>query len=233
MKLSPVMKETTEAKAVKLLRNYITSGSIAPGARITETNLSEEMHVSRATIRSALNILTAEGLVKLTPYTGWMVMQLNARDIWELYTLRSALERLGGRLAAEFINKSNHRALLQDAYAELITACKAGRQEAMAESDLNLHKTIIDISQNNILIKHNALIKQKIMVFVKSSNSLIADPQEILAQHTPIVEAILQGDAEKAGQLSEAHNLSEGEKLFDYVSQQEKHAISSIQMPVE
>ncbi len=228
MKLRPVIKETAEAKAVKVLRNFITSGGIAPGSRITETSLSEEMSVSRATVRSALNSLSAEGLVKLTPYTGWMINKLTAREVWELYTLRSSLERLGTRLTAEFIHQDDHKEQLLAAYEKFVVACKDKQQEKIAETDMNLHKTIIDLSGNSILIQHNDLIKHQIIVFIKSSNALITDPQDILAQHTPIVEAILAQDIEKAGQLSEEHNLSEGEKLSRHLLCQEQEGSESV-----
>jgi len=217
MKLQVVVKETAEAKAVKLLRDYIVSGNIIPGTRITETKLSESMNLSRATIRAALNSLSVEGLVTLTPYAKWMIAELSPQDMWELYTLRSALERLAARLAAQFIDNGDHKVQLCKAYDALVAACETGEQGKIAERDLNFHKTIIGISQNETLNLHNNLIKYQIMLFIRSSNSLISDPQEILSQHTPIKDAILAKDIDLAGRLSEAHNLSEGEKLYKFM----------------
>jgi len=222
MKLAPIIKETAEAKATRLLRNFITSGAVTPGTRITETHLSEEMNISRATVRSVLNSLSGEGLITLIPYTGWMITELSAQDIWELYTLRSAYERLGSRLAAKFINENNHREILQKAYKEFVQICQEGSPDEVAESDLNLHHAIIDISMNKSLQEQNLLISRKVMLFIKSSNALINTSEEILSQHTPIIEAILDGDMDKAGQLSEEHNLSEGEKLFTYMMEKER-----------
>ena len=224
MKLAPIIKETAEAKATRSLRNFITSGAVLPGTRITETQLSEEMNVSRATVRSVLNSLSAEGLVTLIPYTGWMITELSAQDVWELYTLRSAYERLGSRLAAKFINENNHRGILQEAYNQFIKMCHENNLDKIAQADLDLHRTIIDISMNNSLKEQNKLIRHQVMLFIKSSNALVNTSQEILSQHTPIIEAIFNGDMDKAGQLSEEHNLSEGEKLYTYIKAEESKA---------
>ena len=51
--------------------------------------------LSRGTIRAALRRLIEEGLVCHVPYTGYQVIDLSDHDLWELYTLRGALESLG------------------------------------------------------------------------------------------------------------------------------------------
>jgi DNA-binding GntR family transcriptional regulator len=98
--IGPVVKVSAEARAADALRESIVAGKIEPGARITEVNLANRMSISRATVRVALHQLTKEGLVTQVPYTGWKVISLSAHDVWELYTLRSAIERLAGRLVA-------------------------------------------------------------------------------------------------------------------------------------
>ncbi|ECT8481183.1 GntR family transcriptional regulator, partial [Salmonella enterica] len=56
------------------------------------------------------------------------------------------------------------------------------------------------------------------LLFIRSSNDLIPDSGEILNQHKPIVEAILSGDIELAGRLSEEHNIEEGKKLISSIA---------------
>lgn len=228
MKLFTITKETVESKATKILRDYILSGSVHPGSRITEISLSSEMGLSRATIRSALSCLSSEGLVTLKPYSGWMITQLAAEDIWELYTFRSALERTGARLAAEFIHEKDHQTKLIKAYDDFVNVCnlKNVSAEKVTNNDLKLHEVIIEISKNNLLRQQHEIIKHKIILLIKSSNELISNTRDILAQHTPIVEAILAGDISKAGQLSENHNLTEGEKLYHLLIQKEQVKIN-------
>ena len=104
MKLAKVNKVPADIQALSTLREAIISGRIPQGSRITELELSESMGVSRATVRSALQQLATEGLTVLKRYAGWSVTTLSAADVWELYTLRSALERLAARIIAERMN---------------------------------------------------------------------------------------------------------------------------------
>jgi DNA-binding FadR family transcriptional regulator len=58
-------------------------------------------------------------------------------------------------------------------------------------------------------------------MYIRSSDALVSKPAIIVDQHRPIVKAILAGDAEKAGRLSEEHNLLEGKKLSDHLKELE------------
>jgi DNA-binding GntR family transcriptional regulator len=51
----------------------------------------------------------------------------------------------------------------------------------------------------------------------------------VIAQHKPIVAAILAGDAEEAGALSEQHNLTEGRRLADHLRAVERRAADTQQ----
>ncbi|EAO0386946.1 TPA: GntR family transcriptional regulator [Salmonella enterica subsp. enterica serovar Newport] len=218
MNISPIVKIPAEEQATNALREFIISGQIPQGTRITEAVLSEKLNLSRSTVRTALHLLTREGLVRLKPYSGWMITMLTEKDIWELCTLRSAIERLGARLAAEFIDSDNNSEKLQLAFKHFTQTCASNDYATIAESDLGLHEAIIEISGNQRLQEQYDLIKRQTLLFIRSSNDLIPDSGEILNQHKPIVEAILSGDIELAGRLSEEHNIEEGKKLISSIA---------------
>ncbi|HTV71254.1 MAG TPA: GntR family transcriptional regulator [Rhizobiaceae bacterium] len=219
--VGPIVKMPVEAQATDALRESIVTGAIAPGSRITEVNLAEQMNLSRATVRTALHQLAKEGLIILQPYTGWKVVALSAQDVWELYTLRSAVERLAGRLvAAKLAEGAGDRTTraLQRVFEDLADACGEGDKNAIAEADFAFHKAIITHAGHSRLANQYSLIEQQIRMYIRSSDELIDEPQQIIEQHQPILAAILRGDIEKAGQLSEAHNLGEGEKLSTHLA---------------
>lgn len=216
LKVRDVVKMPVEMQAADALRESIVTGSIPPGARITEIQLSDQLKLSRATIRTALHQLAAEGLIVLVPYTGWTVTSLSAHDAWELYTLRSSVERLAAELAA---TAENRKPILSAAYEALVAACRGNDADAIAEADFGLHKAIIDLTRHKRLARQYALIEQQIRMYIHSSDALIPEPDQILDQHRPIVEAILQGRVEEAGRLSELHNIQEGGKLTDFLRQ--------------
>jgi DNA-binding GntR family transcriptional regulator len=218
-----VIKMPVEVQAADVLRDSIVSGTIPAGARITEIQLSEQLKLSRATIRTALHQLATEGLLILVRYTGWTVLALSSRDVWELYTLRSAVERLAAQLTAESINSAKS-SRLNWAFDGLVKECQRGETSRIAEADFALHKTIIQMSDHTRLGSQYALIEQQIRMYIRSSDALISDISTIIDQHRPIVDSILAGDVEASGHLSEQHNLTEGKKLSEHLKLVEDRA---------
>ena len=214
--ISPVEKVSAEIKATESLRRSILSGALLPGSRITEQQLSGQMQLSRATVRSALHKLSTEGLITLKPYAGWSVVSLNASDVWELSVLRAALERTACMLVARNLSDAAARAV-QGSYEALLEACDSGTPDEAAEADFALHKTIMSLPDNSRLLHHYMLVEQQVRLFIHSSDALLEEPAVVLEQHRPIVRAILDADAEAAGRLMEEHTLSEGLKLSNYL----------------
>lgn len=211
-----IAKMPIEAQATDALRDAIINGVLHQGERIKEVELSKQMNLSRATLRSALMQIAKEGLVIQIPYTGWQVISMDHRDVWELFTLRSAVERLAARILAEKIDAIGTDAL-KKAYAHLETECQRGNGKKVAAADFALHKTIINLTEHSRLISQYALIEQQVRICIRSSDALIFDVNEIIEQHRPIVEAIISHDIELAGNLSEQHNISEGKKLAEHM----------------
>lgn len=210
--LPRIVKVPAEVRAADALRSQIVEGQFLPGSRITEVQLAEEMGLSRATIRTALHELANEGLLTLVPYTGWTVIELTPEDVWELYTLRAAVERLAAQLVAKLPIEEREE-ILRPAFDKLAGACEDGNPSRIAEEDFGFHKAIVDAASHRRLSAQYGLIEQQIRVYIRSSDALVANPSEIVAQHKPMRDAILAGNIEEAGRLAEEHNLVEGEKL--------------------
>jgi DNA-binding GntR family transcriptional regulator len=221
-----VVKMPIEVQATDALRDSIVTGAIPAGERITEIQIADQMNLSRATVRTALHQLAKEGLLILVPYTGWTVISLSAQDVWELYTLRSAIERLAAQLVAASIDSTKSERL-NAAFDRLVKECKRGDTNRIAEVDFALHKTIIQLANHARLASQYALIEQQIRMYIRSSDALIPAVRKIIDQHRPIVDAILAGDAEAGGRLSEQHNLTEGEKLSAHLKSFEHKTVKT------
>ncbi len=83
--------------AKRRLREAITSGEFAPGARLVEANLAKHLGMSRGPIRDALRDLAAEGLVVLRRNRGAVVTEIHVEDVLEVYAMRSVLGPLALR----------------------------------------------------------------------------------------------------------------------------------------
>src|SRR5215469_11142131 len=84
----------------RTLLDRIVRGELAPGARIKELQISEELGVSRTPLREALLRLEREGFVRSELARGFSVEPLSAREIRESYPIIAALEALAMRSSA-------------------------------------------------------------------------------------------------------------------------------------
>jgi DNA-binding GntR family transcriptional regulator len=214
-----ILPRSLDVQAAEVLREEILKGTLAPGSRLLEIEISERLNLSRGTIRSALQQLTYEGLVVQFPYKGCVVAGLTAQDAWELYTLRSALESLAARLAATAI-RADKAKQLKTALQELKIAAKQGWKE-VAEADFALHKTILNLSEHHRLQAQYQIISSQIKLYIASGNALNPDLKEIIRQHENLVAAICSGDAELAEKIAREHN-TDGQILVEHLQRLEK-----------
>lgn len=83
------------------LREMIVTGQIAPGTRLRAEGLAAQLDVSRTPIRSALAVLSAEGLVLYNMNRGYTVRAVTLGDIYDSLEVRSTIEGLACRLSIE------------------------------------------------------------------------------------------------------------------------------------
>ncbi|WP_330629457.1 GntR family transcriptional regulator [Thioclava sp. FTW29] len=217
--LRPVTRQSTEAIVIDNLRAFILSGEVAAGGRLTEAAMSEQLGVSRATLRMALHRLAGEGLIEQIPYTGWQVAQLSQQDIWEIWTLRGALESLASRLA---VSRDDPQvfAAVEEAYAELESACARGNMRAISAADFALHQVIIDSADHARLAAQYRVVEQQVRMFISTSNLHVATgPDDIIAQHAPLIAAFRARDAQAAADAAWWHDETEGQRLIAWLAQ--------------
>lgn len=198
-----INKQSLESQAADLLRRQIVRGELRPGERLVEASIAERHALSRGTIRAALRRLIEEGLVCHVPYTGYQVIDFGEQDLWELYTLRGALERLGTRLAASRIDQNGIRQL-RAMFDELKRAADSQDQPKADELDRQLHLLIIRLSGHERLLQHYTRVQNQFRVYIGLSNRTV-DAREICDSHQALIDNICAGDAERAEQLAEAN----------------------------
>ena len=87
------------------IREDILSGKYKEHDELRETTLGKELGVSRTPVREALRQLELEGLVTIIPNKGAYVTGISQKDIRDIYVIRSMLEGLCARWAAQHISE--------------------------------------------------------------------------------------------------------------------------------
>lgn len=114
---------TPESERVtRRLRDEIIDGVRVPGSRLVERELAESLGVSRLPVREALKTLVSEGLVTPRPRSWAVVREFTTSDIADLDEVRSGLETLGFRLAAQRHTREGLERLRATVDAELDAA---------------------------------------------------------------------------------------------------------------
>ncbi len=203
-------------QATELLREHITSGRIPPGSKLVEREVADSLGISRAPARDALMQLEKEGLV-VSRRDARYVIQVNERDIRELYQLRLVLEKLAVRLAAENTSPSNRAALL--AIVEGMEQAYLNKDNStFTQSDVELHTLIWQQANNRHLNKTLDSMIGPIFMFV-ANNAEHYDWQETLDLHRELVDCINSGDADAASASMERHLANAFERSLHIVQQ--------------
>ncbi len=186
------------------LRNAIKSGVLAPGERLMEVQLADELGISRTPIREAIRKLEQEGYVIMLPRRGTYVSSVSVHDVQEIFEIRSALESLSIGLAARRI-ESDELDQLQQLLALTEKYIKLGDIDNIVKTDIEFHGLLYSVSRNERLgiIINN--LKEQLARFRKQSMSYPGRLKDTLDEHREMVEAIANGDVEAARDAAERH----------------------------
>jgi DNA-binding GntR family transcriptional regulator len=195
-------------QAYTALLDAISEGKLAPGARLTQEELAEQLAVSRQPVLQALRLLKREGFVVDAPGRGLMVAPLDAQLIAQLYEVRAVLDGLAARQAALAKVKID-RAIL-DAGRK---AAQGERVGAMIDADIAFHGAIYAASNNPLIAesagRHWQHIRRAMGAVLQTAGARAA----VWAEHEAITRAIARGDAVAAERLARGHGEAAGHNL--------------------
>ena len=215
-KVVSINKRSFDQQAADWIRSAVMSGDLAPGIRVTEVGLAEQIGLSRSTVRTAMQRLAGEGLLVQHAYSGWEVASLTVDDAWELYSLRASLEGLASNLAAARIDDAS-RKVLHEALEELRLAVQARDPRRVAAADMGLHRTIVSAAKHRkLMMMHSQIIDSIQLYALFYVRSVSADTFDALIPvHAELVETILSGDSDKAQRLACEHVSFSCEKVLN------------------
>lgn len=100
-------KESIKQFVYGRLKEAILGRKLPPGKQLIEIAISQNLHVSRTPIRSAINLLASEGLVEVIPNKGAFVINPTRDEILQAYHLRKELEIMAVTMALDFIDTND------------------------------------------------------------------------------------------------------------------------------
>lgn len=197
-------KYSLRGRVFQKLREDILSGRYKENEELKEVAIGEELGVSRTPVREAFRQLELEGLIQIVPNKGAYVTGITAKDVKDIYMIRSLLEGLCARLATENIIKDQLEEMEENIYLAEFHAAK-GHMDQMAELDNRFHDILYEAC-NSKMLEHTLRDYHQYVLRVRqktlSTNTRGRASNE---EHRQIMEAIKAGDAAKAEQLANRH----------------------------
>ncbi|MER5478415.1 GntR family transcriptional regulator [Streptomyces sp. NPDC002734] len=185
------------------------------GSLLTEGELAEAVGVSRTPVREALLRLEVEGLIKLYPKKGALVLPVTAQEIADVVETRLLVEEHAARKAVPASPQLIAR--LEELLERQREQAAAGDYAAAAVTDRCFHAEIVR-SGGNVILSHlyDQLRDRQLRMGVAVMHSHPDRAAKTLVEHGEILEALRAGDADRAvavvhGHVSWFSHLARGE----------------------
>ena len=172
----------------------IASGNFKFGQRLIETELADQLRVSRVPIREAIKMLEAQGILVVTPHRGAHVAEFDDLKIDRIRDARVALERLAIPDAlATFQAHPERQAALAALVVRMGDAVRRSDWVEAGKADLEFHRQICQASDNEIVITlWEALARHITIVFGRELRAEGGNPR-LVEQHACILRLIKKG----------------------------------------
>jgi DNA-binding GntR family transcriptional regulator len=203
-------------RALDYVKSRVLTGEFPGGHLISEGEIAAALGMSRTPVREAFLRLEAEGLLRLYPKRGALIVPVSPDEIREVMEARLVLEQFA---AEKIIHLGS--ATQADSYTRLAAELERQRRAASAgeigdflESDRNFHAITIDVSRNSILGDFYGSLRDRQMRMI--GESTLRDSLRlatIVDEHQTIAEAIRDGDALAVRKAIEIHHNSTARAL--------------------
>ncbi len=195
-----------------LARNIIRGiyeGIYVPGQRLVEQDLVVEYKSSRSTVREAIKLLKADGIVATHAYRGAQIRKLSKADALNILAVTEVIIGLAARQAAEHIEEPGARERLHEALEGLVNAPADESRYDFVRRRNHFYSTLIKISGNHEL----ARFMQKLQVHL-IRNRVVVPREERIAGYRGIAEMIDRGDAAGAEERARQYARRTAELLL-------------------
>ena len=206
-----VNRTSLRAQVKEILLARIINHEYKPGDRLVELQIAQEFGITQAPVRESLRELEALGFVESEPYRGTRVRAVTKAELTEIYPVRAALEEVAARVAAQRL--AGKVEALAAELAAMHQAAEKGDLYEQVQHDVEFHRLIVEASGNRVLqdVWRSLRIEARTLI-----SALKADigGHEIAEMHRPVLEALAEGNAQKAGALLRKHVEYFGELIL-------------------
>ena len=196
------------------LSEAIVEGKLPPGERLRETQMAEALGVSRTPVREAFVRLKQQRLLSSDVSGAYYVAEWDRETLWEIATLRAALESLAFSLARQSLSQEDldHLEGITRQMGEMDADPTGGDYKRMAQFDFQFHTYVWSRTGHDLLEQALENIKPQAHYYMYLTRQ--AGQTDYAEQHCKLIEFLKQGDRSKANQIMLNHILPSAEKAI-------------------
>jgi DNA-binding GntR family transcriptional regulator len=211
----PIPQQTLSQSVGEQLRAAIRSGTLSPGMRLVERDISQKLDVSRIPVREAIQRLVEEGLVIKTPHRGAFVYAPTAKEIEEIASLRIVLERF---VMERVITcwQPHHAQELRAIVRDMLRAAGEARRQRVFELDALYHRTLWQIADHEILSEVVSGLRARISRFLYESTMALSPSglADHVNGHEPLIDMLESGQVAVAKEFITEHILAAKDRIY-------------------
>jgi len=217
-----IQKRPLKEDIFDVLHEKIISGIYKPGDWLRQEDIATQLGVSMTPVREGLDLLVSAGLAERVPYRGVRVREMSTKDVVDAYGLRLLLEALIAQEAAKNISPEQVSGL-ERMLEEMKKHDTLKEVSSERKSSREFHSAIAEATKNDLLIKLYAVVANAFPDWLLYEAlfrypELIADSMTSThKEHVAIVDALKNGDADRAAQKSIEHLMESGKWLEEYL----------------
>lgn len=185
------------------VRNRVLAGELVGGEPVTEKNLSTQYDVARPTAKAVIERLTHEGLLVRGAHKTARVRIMAVDDIRDLYYSRGFLEREAVQALAR---ERNVPAQALAAIDEMKDALSQHSVMDVVTTDIAFHRALLEtLGSRRVMRMYLSLMGEVQLCMAQVQTNRLLRAAVILDEHNGILEAVAEGDDERAAQNMSAH----------------------------
>ncbi|MEL6680134.1 MAG: GntR family transcriptional regulator [Pseudomonadota bacterium] len=212
-------------RAVQELRHLILTNRLPAGSNHLESELAEQLGMSRTPVREATLVLETQGLLKVRPRRGVQISSLSAKDMEEIYQVLTELESLAAELVARRAFGEERFAPLVAAMEDMEAAITAEDREAWARADERFHAELVSLAGNGRIIAIVSAFNDQVSRARALTLYIRPLPEDSLRDHRALLDALRSGDAAAARDIHRTHRIKAQHMMVDLLR---KHGFHSV-----
>lgn len=219
-----ITTETIKDQIYEILKGRILDGSLKSGEQLTEQAIANQYNVSRSPVREAIMQLIGDGLAVNVSNRGTFVKHPTKEELREIQEMRSMIETFALQKIAKGVSREGYDKLVETK-EQLLESIRRNDKKLFLDVERTLLITIVSMAENAYITESYTKLYCIIANFEKRVlRNMDAPLEESCRERINIIDALLEGDADKACSLCLNHSARVLEILSDALLEQEEQA---------